>query len=754
MLRFAQVFVLLLLLAAFAPGQAEFSAVEKALRARPDSRKRWKALRGLSRRDDAIRLARELLKGRPKDLYGWRILGDLAARADDYRLAVSSYKRSVALSRAQKRSRDEARGLARIWRIYRDVGAQESAIELLPRLRDAYQRAGLNVEAIDRMMRATREEKSLGSLAPIERYRLIAKEAAGKKDLGAERDALGKLSNLLHAKDNLATFEEGYACRRRVLEIDQLLGMDNPRLLGQDHNACARLGFEVALRLPSGPRRERLLKESSRMAEVAFALHEKLGGRELLRDHCLLAHVHQALGHGAEARKHFEEERRLVVANRAKISSISRESPGHRALRIYDGEVHHIYEDYGLFLAKGSLGGEADVEAALRTTEQGRVASLLELYGVRGRSSPDWLDRKLALPELISRLEKARCTVVVYLVGSHEVGVLAVSSQGLSFASLGGRDQLDRAAESFASGVFDPRSSRKRIEALGSQAFDAFLKPVWNSCRSSKRIILVGLSRYGQLPVSAFVTPGGGPLERRYLGASHELLRSPSIGCLLGTGVREAHGRSLCLSYGGRGPYAEEDRRWFGGSSLALLPGAGEEAARVARRLDARLLQEGAATEKALRSLAPTAPIIHLACHAVLDPRFPARSALLLAPSEADNGLLSLSEILGLDLGARLVVVSACSSARGEKFAGEGIRGLSRSFFVAGARFVLGSLAPVDDRATPRFLDSVMASLKKGRSVPEAVRKARGGLLARRVSAQPRLWAPFVLHGQAEELLR
>ena len=70
--------------------------------------------------------------------------------------------------------------------------------------------------------------------------------------------------------------------------------------------------------------------------------------------------------------------------------------------------------------------------------------------------------------------------------------------------------------------------------------------------------------------------------------------------------------------------------------------------------------------------------------------------ALPAAASELDDGLLTMSEISKLRLNADWVVLSACSTAAGEKQGAEALSGLARAFFHAGARTLLVSHWPVE----------------------------------------------------------
>ena len=117
---------------------------------------------------------------------------------------------------------------------------------------------------------------------------------------------------------------------------------------------------------------------------------------------------------------------------------------------------------------------------------------------------------------------------------------------------------------------------------------------------------------------------------------------------------------------------------------------------------------------------------------------------------EADDGLLTASEIAKLRLDADWVILSACDTSAGEGENAPTFSGLARAFVTAGARGLLLSHWPVrDDAATAMTLATVDAS-RKGLPRAEALRRAQVAVLkdARLVgSAHPATWAPFVLVG-------
>ena len=94
--------------------------------------------------------------------------------------------------------------------------------------------------------------------------------------------------------------------------------------------------------------------------------------------------------------------------------------------------------------------------------------------------------------------------------------------------------------------------------------------------------------------------------------------------------------------------------------------------------------------------------IVHFATHGLVpgDLNGLYEPALALTPGhlsgDDEDGLLTMSEILGLKLDADWVVLSACNTAAAEGKGAEAVSGLGRAFFYAGTRALLVSNWPVE----------------------------------------------------------
>ena len=161
--------------------------------------------------------------------------------------------------------------------------------------------------------------------------------------------------------------------------------------------------------------------------------------------------------------------------------------------------------------------------------------------------------------------------------------------------------------------------------------------------------------------------------------------------------------------------------------------------------------------------------ILHFATHAVLGDKveFASQPALVLSQDggpDKDNGLLQFSDILQLRLNADLVVLSACETGLGQLREGEGIIGLTRAFFYAGASSAIVSLWKVEDQSTALLMEKFYQHLRNGKDKTEALRQAKLEIIKTSIAlkatgmqhslAAPFFWAPFILAGDSGPMVQ
>ena len=189
---------------------------------------------------------------------------------------------------------------------------------------------------------------------------------------------------------------------------------------------------------------------------------------------------------------------------------------------------------------------------------------------------------------------------------------------------------------------------------------------------------------------------------------------------------------------------------------LSPLPHSAEEMRDIAALFPrSRVLRAGDATEAALRqSGIGNARILHFATHGLIDETRPERSGLVLTASPPDDGLLQVREIYGLRLNADLVTLSACQTALGRNVTGEGMIGLTRAFFFAGAHAVVASLWDIEDASTARLMRQFYANLRDGEPLDVALQHAKLALLRGAApTSRPFFWASFIATGEGRATL-
>ena len=159
-------------------------------------------------------------------------------------------------------------------------------------------------------------------------------------------------------------------------------------------------------------------------------------------------------------------------------------------------------------------------------------------------------------------------------------------------------------------------------------------------------------------------------------------------------------------------------------------------------------IEQEAKEENFKRSSLKDYGIIHFACHGFLSEEYPFRSALVLSLDDdpAEDGFIQVRELYNLRLRADLVVLSACQTGRGRMERGEGLLGLPRIFFYAGAKSVLSTLWKINDESTAMFMSWFYRYLSEGEDIAQALRLAKLRMLNSKYR-HPFYWASFVLNG-------
>lgn len=150
------------------------------------------------------------------------------------------------------------------------------------------------------------------------------------------------------------------------------------------------------------------------------------------------------------------------------------------------------------------------------------------------------------------------------------------------------------------------------------------------------------------------------------------------------------------------------------------------------------------------------AQVIHFSTHGILNDRYPEYSYLAFTeiPDSIENELLFVSEIYSQPIVSELVVLSACQTASGKLYRGEGLASIGQAFFQAGAESLIASLWNVDDQQAPGIMSCFYQQLKLGKPKSTALWSAQNAYLANAsfLKAHPYYWAGFISMGDPAPL--
>ena len=235
--------------------------------------------------------------------------------------------------------------------------------------------------------------------------------------------------------------------------------------------------------------------------------------------------------------------------------------------------------------------------------------------------------------------------------------------------------------------------------------------------------------------------------QSRYLSETVRIRLAPSLTSLwlLTECPERHHSTSGALLVGN--PWVETVRI-KGSKPFPQLPGAEKEAKMIGQILNTEPLIGKKATKDQVLSRLNSVSLVHLAAHGCRE-----TGEIILSPNVADaerpkeeDFLLTKADVLGVQLRARLVVLSCCYSGRGEIKA-EGVVGIARAFLGAGARSVIASLWALSDEATLEFMKHFYEHLVEGKSASKSLHQAMKLMRESEEFNAVQYWAPFMLIG-------
>lgn len=171
---------------------------------------------------------------------------------------------------------------------------------------------------------------------------------------------------------------------------------------------------------------------------------------------------------------------------------------------------------------------------------------------------------------------------------------------------------------------------------------------------------------------------------------------------------------------------------------------------------DSQILIGTEASKSRFIQESPQYRILHLSTHGIANDIYPDQSFLAFSfKNETDSGILTVAEINNLDLKSELVSLSACQTASGTFYGGEGLMSIAHAFLTAGSHSVLASLWDVNEGVTKDLMALFYENLKNGMTKDEALRQAKLSIMTDAkdpITAHPYFWSAFTTIGDMSPL--
>jgi CHAT domain-containing protein/tetratricopeptide (TPR) repeat protein len=384
----------------------------------------------------------------------------------------------------------------------------------------------------------------------------------------------------------------------------------------------------------------------------------------------------------------------------------------------------------------------------------------------------------ISISDFQDKLTK-RSALIEYMIVDNKLVTFIVSKNESSYevfefdSSFTKANFLNHSVSAFREAIQDQKSIEE-LESLSSPFIDLLIQPVSSKYPSIDELVIIPTQSLSILPFEALYAHGEYLIQKyniKYLpsASSYDFIKNPH---------RETSNDILAVAGSGFNT-GSSSNSLRAQNNFASLPSTLLEVDAISRIFDNHTsLKNEEVTEAAIKALPLSAfRYLHFATHANANEVNPQQSGLIISEMNnfestyGEDGYLNSLEISNLSLNADLVVLSACNTAFGKVIRGEGLLGLQRSFFQAGASSVIVSLWNVYDKSTSILMEDFYFKLNAYKEnelglwskiniyfntyepplfgyKEKALRDAKLKMIEHPYYNSPVNWAPFIIIGK------
>jgi CHAT domain-containing protein len=373
------------------------------------------------------------------------------------------------------------------------------------------------------------------------------------------------------------------------------------------------------------------------------------------------------------------------------------------------------------------------------------------------------------LEDVQNQIVDNKTVLIEYFLGEKESYVFYVTKKELGLHLLPGREKIWKSLKAYLKVLSThPDREYQNVKASRRIGKELLYFDQWDIPETIENLIIIPDGVLYYLPFETLIFDMKKKPSDSFLISKYKISYAPSSSSLLFLTKEKKKDYSKDLLALGNPVYTwngKTDRKKIipseilkevylnEGFDLASLPYSEREVKGIAKffhKTKREIYLNQRASEKTLKDCTlHDYQILHFACHAILDERFPFRSALVLSKEDSidEDGFLQVSEIYNLRMTSDLVILSACQTGRGRMEKGEGVLGLPRTFFYSGAKSVVSALWKIDDKSTSIFMNHFYSFLSQGRNKAQSLQLAKLEMMKSKYS-HPFYWAAFVLNGE------